>query len=632
MDKKKIKTIPIRQATESDMEHATLADDRTILVHAATAQSDMLILSLYSAQALKEGNRNPIFCAYLERADHISRVYVEDKQRYEWRTGKLTYLLPDMRFVCFMDMDTLRAVQTYFMTKQTGLDPIYNHQCKIEATRLHAKHRMIMDRIDKQMTLIPPAPDDFEEFINRDVLPARYLYYEYNKRKHRRGFCTNCRKDVMTETPMHNHQGVCPACGAAVIFKSRGRFKHGMWDHGFTCLPQKTPAGFVLRYYSVTRLERPDGQRDMRLTEEYRVMASGDKMATYAFGPFLSLRTHRWCEDHHKQYHYMDGACRYPTRLAEIMAGTSWQYSGADLFHDSNTIASLHRYLQVYRRHPYLEYLVKVGLQKLANLVVYRSINPIRNESAKRLHDMLGISRAGLRLLIEMDAGDTALHLVQALSGQRIPYDLPLVNRILADWSHRSPDFAQYAMPHANMDKLTAYANTLKNSRDRTDWLDYLCMASEVGYNLNKQHALFPKNLKKAHDTVTWLHREHTAKRHTGAYQAIAHKIERYAWKPAEEDWLVAAPATALEIVREGHALNHCVHSYIERVLNGDSAILFLRKRSEPDKPFVTIQVRNNSVVQYRGFDNRPPAEPGAQGFIERYSAWLSGNATSIAA
>lgn len=51
-------------------------------------------------------------------------------------------------------------------------------------------------------------------------------------------------------------------------------------------------------------------------------------------------------------------------------------------------------------------------------------------------------------------------------------------------------------------------------------------------------------------------------------------------------------------------ALHHCVGSYTERVADGKCVILFLRKCSDESKPFYTIEVHGQEVVQVRGMGN----------------------------
>ena len=72
---------------------------------------------------------------------------------------------------------------------------------------------------------------------------------------------------------------------------------------------------------------------------------------------------------------------------------------------------------------------------------------------------------------------------------------------------------------------------------------------------------------------------------------------------------LIKAPDSEEEIRQEGFTLHHCVGTYINRVAEGKTVILFVRKISEPDTPFVTMEVYNGKVVQVRAFANKDPNE-----------------------
>lgn len=51
--------------------------------------------------------------------------------------------------------------------------------------------------------------------------------------------------------------------------------------------------------------------------------------------------------------------------------------------------------------------------------------------------------------------------------------------------------------------------------------------------------------------------------------------------------------------------MNHCVASYIKRVVDGECLIYFLRKTEEIETSLVTVEVRNKAIVQAKGLHNR---------------------------
>ena len=68
-------------------------------------------------------------------------------------------------------------------------------------------------------------------------------------------------------------------------------------------------------------------------------------------------------------------------------------------------------------------------------------------------------------------------------------------------------------------------------------------------------------------------------------------------------------PNSTQDIKDKAVQMSNCVSSYIDKVINGECHILFLRKKDSPDKSLVTIEVRNNQIVQARRKFNDPVNE-----------------------
>ena len=63
-------------------------------------------------------------------------------------------------------------------------------------------------------------------------------------------------------------------------------------------------------------------------------------------------------------------------------------------------------------------------------------------------------------------------------------------------------------------------------------------------------------------------------------------------------EYIFKYPASTQDIKDEAVSQNNCVASYIDEVIDGRCHILFLRKKNKPDESLVTIEVRNNRIVQ----------------------------------
>jgi hypothetical protein len=99
-------------------------------------------------------------------------------------------------------------------------------------------------------------------------------------------------------------------------------------------------------------------------------------------------------------------------------------------------------------------------------------------------------------------------------------------------------------------------------------------------------------------------------------------EIKRFEYDCDKFEFCVKTPEEPEDLAVEGLELHHCVKSYIERVSNGETNILFIRKRYEPEKPFFTVELTNdNTIAQVHGFANRNAStEPNMVEFVKKWA------------
>ena len=69
-------------------------------------------------------------------------------------------------------------------------------------------------------------------------------------------------------------------------------------------------------------------------------------------------------------------------------------------------------------------------------------------------------------------------------------------------------------------------------------------------------------------------------------------------------EYLIDMPKCSADLTEEGSCLHHCVGGYVSSVANGNTAIYFLRQASEPDTPWLTVEVANKQCRQIHGACN----------------------------
>ncbi|MDO5132496.1 MAG: PcfJ domain-containing protein [Eubacteriales bacterium] len=85
-----------------------------------------------------------------------------------------------------------------------------------------------------------------------------------------------------------------------------------------------------------------------------------------------------------------------------------------------------------------------------------------------------------------------------------------------------------------------------------------------------------------------------------------------------EDPYMIIAPKTREDMFFESEGMRNCVRTYVNRVVNNSCKIFFLRKKEEPEKPFGTIEVRSDMLVQAKGFGNSS-LDQKAQEFIRKW-------------
>ena len=150
-----------------------------------------------------------------------------------------------------------------------------------------------------------------------------------------------------------------------------------------------------------------------------------------------------------------------------------------------------------------------------------------------------------------------------------------------------------------------------------TDYRDYLGFCEKLHYDLTDEFILFPRNLKRAHDRAQNMMRLDEVKQYDLQIAASEEQLkQRYQF--AADGLVVLPPHTAGEIVGEGHKLHHCVGTYVETVVRGGCAILFVRKANARKTPFYTVEVRDGRIVQARGANNCAPT-PEVKQFLDTW-------------
>ena len=305
---------------------------------------------------------------------------------------------------------------------------------------------------------------------------------------------------------------------------------------------------------------------------------------------------------------------------------------------DFDKIAHIYSYERFRQDYPCIEQLAKCGYTELICGIIEEGRRPsaydvyyaysLLNKEGTNPSLILGYPKAVLKRLKQLKVFETVsdsntfkdLHKQQALDLKFLEsFDEQVTIGSIIAHSHLILDLNRMGYSYYELVEYAkrAWLGQVLSVRDTWQYLrDYVQMANlmEVEYER------FPRYLKVTHDLMQ---RNFKYKEDEMIQKQFEQNVQRYqplCYEPVNEDYFITIPTKTEDLVKEGHELSHCVASYIKQVSQGNTMILFLREKSNPSKPYITIEWKNNCVIQARGRSNASlELYPGAKKFLSKW-------------
>lgn len=151
--------------------------------------------------------------------------------------------------------------------------------------------------------------------------------------------------------------------------------------------------------------------------------------------------------------------------------------------------------------------------------------------------------------------------------------------------------------------------------------LDYARMSTDLK---DDSFDKYPKHLRSVHDIAMIKHRvvaDECAKQNFKR-RMLDKDVKKHEYKGKE--FLMKLPTTPLEVQEEGRSLGHCVGSYVSRITDGETLIVFMRDVKQPHDSLLTIEIgRNYEIKQAKGRGNRRPTEKEHDFIWNKYVPYL---------
>ncbi len=308
----------------------------------------------------------------------------------------------------------------------------------------------------------------------------------------------------------------------------------------------------------------------------------------------------------------------------EAINKSCMKYSCAELYNGT----LLMEYMQLYCKHPNVEYLMKTGYDHLVeerDVGYYWSVrkslgtHPNINWKTNDLLKMLGLNRAEFKALRGSEGCyDDYLHWREKFPKYN-PEELLAVSKVFKSEYDTAEKFCK--VTGIRLTRLARYLSE-QNVRSR-DYSDYLDQCRMLNYDLHDTAICMPHDFEAMHTRlsamISYKQNAETRKLFEEHY-ADRKKLEFSSGK-----LLIRQPETLDEIAAEGAGLHHCVGGYGERHAQGKLHILFIRKMDKPDKAYYTMELGlHGEIRQVRGLRNCDPTKE-VRSLIEQYKHYLDG-------
>lgn len=487
--------------------------------------------------------------------------------------------------------------------------------------------------------------DELKRYFNQVATGSGNFFMVPDREDKQKAVCSRCGKHIVLAKSSHKDRATCPKCGADGEIVHGWRRARTQAKYYFTYFERALydKEAIIARSFAVYRcISAATGEIfEDYVPREYYLMRKNEAIhwtheCDFWGNEWWSKRRSLYSKDYVMElngYHVWLGLDRL-----EPLSKDSWlKYSQLDAFFRLTGAKDAFRYIELYQKHPQLEYIMKMGLWNIvAEGLECRSFRNIFNWKGKTPKDLLGVPigkgdmLALSALAVDMNTFSLALYLKKNSRFSLV--DLAQKRKELEQLSH----FDTCEM----FDTLKGYGvcseETLKyilrqqQKKKRyysirgvlIDWIDYLKDCGKIGLSLEDTAVLKPHDLQQAHQNVIT---QLKIKADEELDKQIAQlKEERKQYNFTAGGFLAKVAESSSELIAEGKVLHHCVGTYADRHAKGKCTIILIRRLEEPNVPFYTMELTPaKQIAQVRG-DHNCGMTQEVEAFVESYKKYLT--------
>lgn len=605
-------------------------------------QNKILKVAFFLPEHMRSGGRHPIYELFIDKEKGQFLTY--NKINHKWMTAKLDMLnWPVYVYNSKKNWISPREsalIKKYLGTKEESYIGLLQYQRGIREEELKLRHKRETDPWDLDLSQTPKLPMDWLRWVQKVGIPENYIFYKYNKKGADTGYCTFCEKDVPIKKPRHNKKGRCPCCRHSITYKAEGKAGTVITGNSYMYLIQRCRDGFLLREFEGYR-KYPKGQYRALETASWecrRVIYSkaASALRAYYWGLYKQSET-RWIRGGiYKYYHWRNFKGKVYGKTLPDLSKNELKYTGLIERIYSADIVDPEKYLSVLKAVPQLEQLSKGRLPRLVDECLYNYYSfqdRFYDSKARSLTGMLGINTQELKRLRKNRGGVLFLEWLkhEKATGRNIPDHV--ISWFCAE-EIRLKDL-KFILDRMSVIQIYNYIkrqmaeNRMSSQEVLTTWNDYLSIARSFDLDIHDKIIFRVRKLRQRHDELVLRCREKDVSIQAGEVlksypkvNEICRSLKKYEY--ADSHYTLRAPSGAEDILWEGHELSHCVansDNYWDRIEHQETYLMFLRRTSEVDKPYYTLEIEPDGTVRQKRtkFDRQDSDIEQAKKFLKKW-------------
>lgn len=465
--------------------------------------------------------------------------------------------------------------------------------------------------IFRQLDCYSYLPEGWDNFVNKQ---AKYHNLIIKSSKGQ-CYCTNC-NNTFISTKKVNKEVKCPNCRNKYLIK-RSNLRYYEFKDYLSILEQVNNT-FVIRYFELKTIIDASHEHHSSVVEFAREIVNNN----YYREVFVNERVSRcqcYIHIHHsnfpnenkwreytRNYSIIDYSIVYPNNLKKLLKNTEYKYSCIWDIAKHCTYIDL---LKLIKDDSSLHKVELLSKMKLYNLAL--RANEFNGKGS--FQEIFGVPKDYYPFMKRNNITYKQLKILRLLKEKDINKIRYLEKFI--DYGESTNNLEEIAN-YISLDRFIKYSKMHHGNVKTYLYKDYLRFAKALGFDLKNNRYAFPKNLKEEHDK---LEKQYEIQSKILIRKAIIKRGKELSGNKYQNNKFIILPARTLkDLQNESKQQNNCVRTYAEKYAAGTCDIYFMRDVNKPQKSLVTVEVKNNRVVQSRIKNNNEPNENQIQ-FLQNW-------------